>query len=206
MFYQFHSYASDMTIIQQTGMRESIQTFRANPKTGKKRKEDAYIMIPTFTPDDLRHHYDALEKYLVQFIHAIQDGIIRTAYESGANQIAESQVDIPAILSLLEKQSQAAQRLSGKMIEDWFIASGLKQALAAVYEEQTGSLKKAYLLTDAFLKLLVSLASPKAYIKQGVRESLISKLSLVDDEMAAKLIGRLKAMDDQADDDLLDML
>jgi hypothetical protein len=200
-----------------TGQRLSKVTYKTitdkdNPLYGVKR-DSKCVSLPVIPVADVVTNINALAPYMVEYLHSVQDKIVREKIDAGATSIAMADINIPAIIDYLDTNNESG-RLTKESVAAWFnenIADNLTVTLAdklGISENPTDAeSNKIIAVVEAFKGKISSLAGGKTAFEPKICKSLINALELAPagDVLATRFTARLNKMiaEHKSDDELL---
>jgi hypothetical protein len=203
-----------------TGQRLSKVTYKtvtdkSSELYGIKRPSKC-VSLPLIAKNDVVANITALAPYVVEYLHSVQDKIIRERVDAGAAHITTEEVSISAICEWLDTNNESG-RLTKESVAAWF-NENVAENLAVTLAEKLGvsstptdaESNKILAVVDVFKGKISSLAGGKTAYEPKVCTSLINALSLAPagDVLATRFTARLEKMiaEYKADDELLTAL
>ena len=166
-------------------------------KAGKQaaRPNEAMFIPDWITADMIADNMPQLVEYFISFLQDQEQEAIREKHKACTTMIGNSQFQLAALLEYMTSKGAGA-RLSGELIGEWYKASGLAEALEALYMEKTGGMvDKSQQLVEFIGKKLQSLASPKTVWTEEEKQKLVPILESADScTMRDKLLARVNGM------------
>jgi len=177
------------------------------------KRESKCVSIPLIAATDVIGNINVLAPYVVEYLHSIQDKIIRERVDAGAKHIATDEISIASICEYLESNNESG-RLTKDSVATWFqetLADNLAVTLAdrmGISENPSDAdSEKIIAVVEAFKGKIASLAGGKTAYEPKICKSLISALELAPsgDALATRFTARLQKMinEHKNDDDLL---
>ena len=189
-------------------------TDKSNAMYGIKR-DSKCVSLPVITDDAIATNIVALSPAIANFLHGVQDKMIREMLEVGNNisTVTTESISIAAICDWLEESDESG-RLTKESVGTWFdaevaesLALALSDRLGVSDVPTTAESDKIMSVVAAFKGKIAALAGGKTSYEPKVCKSLISALELVPagDALATRFVGRLNKMivDSMKDEDLL---
>lgn len=203
-----------------SGQRLSKVTYKTvtnkeDPLYGIKR-ESKCVSLPMVPVADVVSNIQALAPVVVEYLHSVQDKIVRERIDAGALNIAMSDVSIAACIEYLESNSESG-RLTKEVVASWFNET-IAEPLAVTLADRLGvsatptdaESAKILAVVEAFKGKVAALAGGKTAYEPKVCTSLISALNLAPsgDVLATRFTARLNKMieESKANEDLLNLL
>lgn len=203
-----------------SGQRLSKVTYKTvtnkeDPLYGIKR-ESKCVSLPMIPVADVMSNIQALAPVVVEYLHSVQDKIVRERIDAGALNIAMADVSIAACIEYLESNSESG-RLTKEVVASWFNET-IAEPLAVTLADRLGvsatptdaESAKILAVVDAFKGKVAALAGGKTAYEPKVCTSLISALNLAPsgDVLATRFTARLNKMieESKANEDLLNLL
>jgi hypothetical protein len=177
------------------------------------KRESKCVSIPLIKPDDVVTNINALAPYMVEYLHSVQDKIIRERVDANAAHITQEEISIASIIEYLDTNNESG-RLTKESVANWFnenIADNLAVTLAdklGVGENPSDTdSNKIIAVVEAFKGKISSLAGGKTAYEPKICTSLINALQLAPagDVLATRFTARLQKMinEHKSDDELL---
>lgn len=203
-----------------TGQRLSKVTYKtitdkANALYGVKR-ESKCVSLPLITAKEVESNIIALTPHFIEFLHGVQDKIVRERVDEGAKHITTDEVSIAGCVEWLESNNESG-RLTKESVAAWFQET-IAESLAVTLAERLGvsdvpsdeESNKILAVVEAFKGKVSSLAGGKTAYEPKVCKSLITALELAPagDALAVRFTTRLTKMIEESskNQDLLDLL
>lgn len=179
------------------------------------KRDSKCVSLPVIGAADLEDNIVALAPHLCNYLHSVQDKIIREQLESTSNclHISSESISLVAICEWLDNSDESG-RLTKESVVTWFnesISDNLAMALSVklgVSEVPTDAESaKILAVVEAFKGKIGALAGGKTAYAPAICTSLISALELAPagDVLADRFTKRLNKMitDSQAGEELL---
>lgn len=203
-----------------TGQRLSKVTYKTvtnkdDPLYGIKR-ESKCVSLPLIPATEVISNIVALAPVVVEYLHSVQDKIVRERIDAGAGSIAMGEVSIAACIEFLEQNSESG-RLTKEVVAAWFTDT-IAEPLAVTLADRLGvsatptdaESNKILAVVEAFKGKVASLAGGKTAYEPKICKSLLSALELAPagDVLATRFTARLNKMieESKAGEDLLSLL
>jgi hypothetical protein len=200
-----------------TGQRLAKVTYKTvtdkNSELYGIKRESKCVSIPLIPTESVVNNITALAPYVVEYLHSVQDKIIRERVDANAAHITQEEISIPAIIDWLDTNNESG-RLTKESVAAWFnenVAESLAVTLASsmgVSEVPSNEESERILaVVEAFKNKVASLAGGKTSYEPKVCKSLLKALDLAPagDVLATRFSARLQKMINEYknDDDLL---
>ena len=211
----FRPYDSALPVPTLKGTRTVKLLYKKNPKTGKSMAENSFIRVADYLTEDLVvSKVNELASYVVSFLQAEEDKLIKSYHVAGAKRIEDRDLSLDAIIESLEA-SMVSSRLNKEKIAEWFkltmeeqliVIIASKLGLPHVEVASEAELEKIETIVLAYKAKFESFASGKTYYRKEEAESLLRALELTGADksfIGSKFIGRLDKMINDKPDDLL---
>lgn len=179
------------------------------------KRDSKCVSLPVIGAADLEDNIVALAPHLCNYLHSVQDKMIREQLEAGSNvlHISNESISLAAICDWLESNDESG-RITKESVVTWFnesISDNLAMALSVklgVSEVPTDAESaKILAVVEAFKGKIGALAGGKTAYAPAICTSLISALELAPagDVLAARFTVRLNKMitDSQVGEELL---
>lgn len=203
-----------------TGQRLSKVTYKTitdkeHPLCGVKRPSKC-VSLPLIAVADVIANAAVLAPAVVEFLHGVQDKIVRERVDENAASISMNEISIAACVEWLESNSESG-RLTKETVSTWF-AETVAEPLTVVLADKLGvsevptdaESNKIIAVVEAFKGKIAALAGGKTAYEPKVCTSLISALALAPagDALATRFTNRLTKMIEEAkaNEDLLSLL
>lgn len=203
-----------------TGQRLSKVTYKTvtdkNSEFYGIKRDSKCVSLPLVQVSDVVANINALAPAVVEYLHSVQDKIVRERVDAGASSISRNEISIAACVEWLESNSESG-RLTKEVVATWF-ADTIAEPLAVVLAEKLGvgetpsdeESNKILAVVDAFKGKVSSLAGGKTAYEPKVCKSLLNALELAPagDVLATRFAARLNKMIEEAkaNEDLLNLL
>lgn len=203
-----------------TGQRLSKVTYKTvTDKTSELygvKRESKCVSLPLVKTDDVVANIVALAPAVVEYLHTVQDKIVRERVDAGAGHITMQEISIAACVEWLDSNSESG-RLTKEVVATWF-KDTIEEPLAVVLADKLGvsdtptddESNKILAVVDAFKGKIASLAGGKTAYEPKVCKSLLNALELAPagDVLATRFTARLNKMIEEAkqNEDLLNLL
>lgn len=183
-----------------------------DPMYGIKR-DSKCVSIPMIPTADVVGNIQMLAPYMVEYLHSVQDKIIREKIDANASMILQEDISIAGIVEYLETNNESG-RLTKESVASWF-TQNIEETLAVTLMDRLGigevpsdaESAKIIAVVDAFKAKISALAGGKTTYEPKVCKSLINALELAPagDILASRFTARLEKMiaSHTSDDDLL---
>lgn len=169
--------------------------------------------VPLITKDAIVSSFDSLFPHIQDLITNARSKIIRTAHNSGAVEITTEQLDIAAVISFLDSESESA-RLTKEQITAYLNEPEQKELLKVAFAEAlkysenlTGDqIEKLNKMHKAFTDSASELSGSRTLWEEKKQNTMKKYLSILDDsQMKQKLENKIAAMKDkkEKEEDLL---
>jgi len=211
----FRPYDSALPVPVLKGYRNVKLLYKAHPKTKVKVADNSYIRVNDhITKQLIQDNIQALAPYIVGYLQAEEDKLIKSYHIAGASTVQEADLNLSKIVDALEA-STVSQRLNKEKIEDWFKAE-LQDALMIALANKTGisleepteeEIMKLDTVLTAYRNKYSSMAGGKTYYKKEEAQMLLQALctseSASQSFIGVKLKSRLDSMMNDTPDTLL---
>lgn len=203
-----------------TGQRLSKVTFKTVTDKSSElfgvKRESKCVSLEPVSVSDVIENVVVLAPAVVEFLHGVQDKIVRERVEAGASSISMQEVSIAACVEWLETQDESG-RLTKESVGVWF-ATEIEESLAMLLAERLGvsetptAEQSAQVLkvVGSFKDKVSALAGGKTAYEPTLCESLKKVLALAPagDVLASRFTARLDKMLEasKANADLMDLL
>lgn len=212
---QFKAYDSQLPIAQITGTRIFKCLYQANPKTGTKAQENAYVRIPTkhLTEEHIVARVTELSPYILTFLQDLEDKQIKEDHRKGATQVFTDYMHMDKLIEVLEAASESS-RLNKDKIEAWFTEK-LEDTLTDLFSVKMGvddksseaDIIRLAQVINAYKAKFAMLASPKSGLKEEDCKAMVKVIESIEDArnsvLGARFIAKLSSMNSKADELLL---
>jgi hypothetical protein len=203
-----------------TGQRLSKVTYKTitdkNSEFYGIKRDSKCVSLPLVQVADVVANIASLAPAVVEYLHSVQDKIVRERVDAGATSISMQEISIAACIEWLESNSESG-RLTKEVVASWFdetISDQLTVTLAeklGVSEVPTDAESaKILAVVEAFKSKVASLAGGKTSFEPKVCKSLVNALALAPagDVLATRFTTRLNKMiaEAEAGADLLALL
>lgn len=200
-----------------TGQRLSKVTYKTNNDKNSEwygiKRDSKCVSLPLIKNDDVVANISILTPHFIEYLHTVQDKIVREKVDAGASSIAMADINIAAIADYLDNNNESG-RLTKESVASWFtdnIAESLTVALAdklGISETPTDAESdKIIAVVEAFKGKISSLAGGKTAYEPKICKSLLNALELAPagDALATRFAARLNKMiaEHKSDDELL---
>lgn len=181
------------------------------------KRDSKAVSLPLVTSEEISGNLVALSPYVAEYLHGVQDKIVRARIEAGASSISMAEVSVAGILEYLEAEDTGTgARLTKESVGQWF-DSEIAENLALVLMEKLGvsevptDAESAQILkvVDTFKEKVASLAGGKTSYDPKMAASLQKCVALAPagDSLAGRFGARLQKMIDAgAGANLIDLL
>lgn len=203
-----------------SGQRLSKVTYKTvtnkeDPLYGIKR-ESKCVSLPMIPVADVVSNIQALAPVVVEYLHSVQDKIVRERIDAGALSISMDEISIAGCIEYLDSNSESG-RLTKEVVAAWFNET-IAEPLAVTLADRLGvsatptdaESAKILAVVEAFKGKVAALAGGKTAYEPKVCTSLISALNLAPsgDVLATRFTARLNKMieESKANEDLLNLL
>lgn len=221
---EFKPYDSAITPahINLTRVVKCLYKATKDSKTGEmipSKHENSIVRIPTshISAEVVTDNIEALMPHIISMLQTVEDAEIKEIHKKGQLNVFVDGLSIGNLIDKLDASNESA-RMNGEQISKWFgeiIAPRLSEVIAdklgwSLEELAMDSLKQAKVenILESYCKRFVSLASPKASIKEIDREAMKRAISLAEaslDLVASRFITRLDKMAESEKDALFSL-
>lgn len=203
-----------------TGQRLAKVTYKTitdkdNPLFNVKR-ESKCVSIPLVKSSEIQENLVILTPHLIEYLHSVQDKMIREKIDLGASSISNDDISIASMVEWLDANNESG-RLTKETVAKWF-DENVGDMLAVVLAEKLGvsatpsdaESKQIMAVVGTFKDKVSSLAGGKTSYEPKMCDSLIKCLELAPagDALASRFMVRLNKMKEDASKnvDLIDLL
>ncbi len=203
-----------------TGQRLSKVTFKTvtdkdSPLCGIKR-ESKCVSLPPLKSEEIVSNVQVLAPAIVEYLHGIQDKIVRERVEANAAHITMEEVSIAACIDWLESNNESG-RLTKESVGVWF-TENVETELAVTLADKLGVTgvptdaenKQIMAVVGTFKDKISSLAGGKTVFAPNMCETLIKALAFAPegDALKSRFTVRLQKMIDESKQgvNLMDLL
>lgn len=203
-----------------TGQRLAKVTYKTvTDKTSELygvKRESKCVSLPLIPTADVISNIAALAPAVVEYLHSVQDKIVRERVDAGASHITMDEVSIASCIEWLDSNSESG-RLTKETVAKWFDET-VAEPLAVVLMDKLGisatptdaESNKILAVVEAFKGKVASLAGGKTSYEPKVCKSILNALELAPagDVLATRFSNRLNKMIEEAkaNEDLLQLL
>ncbi len=196
-----------------TGQRLSKVTWKTNNDKNSQwfniKRESKCVSLPVVTGAEIADNLVALTPHLVNYLHSVQDKIVRETLDAGNNvvSISTSSVSIAAICEYLESSDESG-RLTKESVGVWF-DQVVQDQLAVLLSEKLGisavptdaESAKVLEVVTAFKGKITALAGGKTSYEPKVCKSLLNALAVApaDDALVVRFTARLQKMVEESE-------
>lgn len=131
--YNFKPYDPANPIAPATGNRLSKCLYRADDKGEK--KEAACIELPELAESEVQESMVALLPHVIEWLHGIQDGIVKDHHKGGYTAVEDSALEVSALIDTLEAAGEG--KLNRDKVFTWF-DSEVHDLLAVALADKMG--------------------------------------------------------------------
>lgn len=204
--FRFFAYDSKMQYPAPDAMRLVTCLYRTKKGETPARPNEGIFIPDWITPEIVEQNMSKLVDYFTGYLQEQENERVKESHKLHSKGFGGSFFTLANLISYLEDKGAGA-RLSGETIKEWYVESGLEEAVTALYLEKLGADQqdKVEAISSFICKKLESLASPKTIWSEEEKEKLVPILETVaDTSTGAKLLGRVERMKEA--DSLLDAL
>lgn len=192
-----------------SGQRLSTVIYRNKDNTTASAvKQSQCVSIPTLLPDAVKEAFlntetqPALNSLLTDYLRSIQDSIIKSAVNSGATAISDSDINIESCIEYHNNTSESV-RLTSESVRLWFESDVIDSLTALIAEKMSVSenptdteLNRISAIATAYKDKIAKLASGAVIYESHVCRELSVAVGLAYEESSikTKLLERLDKM------------
>lgn len=204
-----------------TGQRLSKVTYKTvTDKTSALfgiKRDSKCVSLPLVASDDIAQNLVSLTPHIQEFLHGVQDKIVRELVDGGAASVSMEAISIAGCIEWLESQAGESGRLTKESVGVWFsenieteLAVALSEKLGVsgeISNEQSAQIMK---VVGTFKDKVSALAGGKTSYPAPLCETLKKALAYAPagDALAVRFTARLDKMiaDSKMGTDLMDLL
>lgn len=168
------------------------------------RKQSVCVSVPVPDREYIAANLDNFLDYVVEMYKGAQDGIVRELYEAKAVNVSDEDIDLPAVVSYLEKTARGG-RLTSEGIKAWF-SEVLSEVLCEAVAEKMGmtsrdlrspeQCKKLERMANAYADSFGALAGYRTLYDNEKCDKLLKALALCEDDNDVIANGLAKRLQD----------
>ncbi|MCP5010486.1 MAG: hypothetical protein GY942_10940, partial [Aestuariibacter sp.] len=131
----FEGYDSKAVPTAETGTRISKVLYKAAGEGKEASGTNSFLRAPVVTAEQVTEHLVVLTPHIVEYLHTVQDTLVKTAHKDGRDSLETSELDIAAIITKLESTGQG--RLNKEAIFNWYDAE-VADSLIVAFADKFG--------------------------------------------------------------------
>lgn len=171
---------------------------------------NSFLRAPEITKGDIEAQADVLLPYIQNYLHSVQEDIVKAAHKIGRTSMERAELDISAVITKLENQGQG--RLNKEAVFKWYdkeVATDLQvlfaQQLGLTENSSEAELEKLEVLNTNYRVKFGALAGKSHFMPEQATklQDVLAATGAIDTVLGARFNIRLETMKKPVVDELV---